>query len=807
MQGASRSIRREIRWSLVVAVVLGVVALAAGPPPRAAETAEGGAEMADAPPLDAGEARIDAGPAGMNIELHAQEEDLSTVLEMLSRQAEVNIVASSKVSGKVTADLYDVSVEEVLQAVSRANNLRWVREGEFIYIHTPEEMKEIRESEERLETRIFQLNYLTSEEARKLVAPAMSEKGTLAETSPSETGIPASSANVGGDNYSLPDTLVVRDFPENLEQVAAILKRMDRRPRQVLVEATVLQVTLNDETDLGVNFNALAGMDFRDLSTTVHPVTNPNSVPNADGTTVDTQTQTRFGHVFARGFASVGDGLNIGVMTNSVSIFLNALEEVKDTTILSNPKVLALNKQPAEVNVGDQIGYRGDVTSTETTEVSEAEFLDVGTVLRFRPFISDDGYVRLEVHPEVSQRGQETIDGVPSKRTTQVTCNAMIRDGHTLVIGGLFDETVDIDRSQIPGLGNLPGAGFLFRNKTDSTVRNEIIILLTPHIIDHEDANRLGEELRDDAKRRAIGMREGFHFFTRERLTVRYVQQADEAYRNYLRTGAGTDLNRAWWYTQLALNVAPGNLHALTLKDRILTAKNRGPRPPRSWTIWDKISEDIKPNYRADDRPQDSKATAEEGRRPKPEPIGARPLPEPVMEPPPEEAAPGMSRAEFSSPEEGAAEPAATAVAAEDAAPAPTVDADEGTLEMQQHDEDAVEPLHVRLGPAPLSEDVAKEAEAAVSEADDEQTDSVAEQPAPSPEETAEAPAEKSADQAAEGPVDGAADETPEQAAEEADPSQEEVEVGRAVEPTAPEADPGTIAAVEQTDEKQEESP
>ncbi len=689
MERSNRSTRRWTRWGLAAAAALAVTGLASGPPSRAAEPTDdvGAAGAEAAPPAADEETSVEAGPAGMNIELHAQEEDLGTVLEMLSRQAEVNIVASRNVSGKVTADLYNVTVEEVLQAVSRANDLRWVREGDFIYVHTPEEMKAIKESDERLQTQVFPLNYLTAEEARKLIAPALSEKGTVAETTPSETGIPTASANVGGDSYPLPDTIIVRDFPENLDQVGKILGRMDRRPRQVLVEATILAVTLNDETDLGVNFNALAGVDFRDLSSTVHPVTDPTNVPNAAGTTLDVQQQTRFGHIFGRGFASLGDGLNIGVMTNSVSVFINALEEVKDTTILSNPKVLAVNKQPAEVNVGDQIGYRGDVTSTETSEVSEAEFLDVGTVLRFRPYISDDGYVRLEVHPEVSQRGEETIDGVPSKRTTQVTCNVLIRDSHTLVIGGLFDETTSIDRGQIPGLGNVPGLGVLFRNKTDATTRNEIIILLTPHIIDHEEANRLGEELRDDAKRRLIGMREGFYFFTRDRLTVRYVQEADEHYRNYLRTRNSADLDRAWWHTQLALNVAPNNLHAIHLKDRILMAKNRGPRPQRSWTIWDKISADIKPYYLSDDRPQDERATAEEGRRPRPRPIGDRPAwerPGPVLAPPAPEGPP-QSRAK-TAPHAEAADEAAVAAAEDVEGPIPAEEV----------------PLHILLGPAPM---------------------------------------------------------------------------------------------------------
>jgi type IV pilus assembly protein PilQ len=540
------------------------------------------------------------------IELHTQDEDLATVLELLSRQYQLNIVASKSAKGKVTADLYGVTVEQVLDAICRTNELKWVREGAFVYIHTPAELEALRQAEDRLVTEVFHLNYLTAAEAKKLVAPALSKKGSTAETTASEVGIPAASASAGGDSYGLLDTIVVRDFPENLEQVRGVLKRMDRRPRQVLVEATILAATLNDKTNLGINFNTLAGVDFRDLSVTAHPAPNPTTVPGATTTTINVNNDPTYAHLFTRGFASLGDGLNIGIMTNNVSLFVNALEEVTDTVILSNPKVLTLNKQMAEVNVGDQIGYRGEVTATETSQTQEAEFLDVGTLLRFRPFISDEGYVRLEVHPEVSQRGEETIDGVPSKRTTQVTCNVMIKDGYTLVIGGLFDENAKIERDQVPGLGNVPILNYLFRKKNDSTVRNEIIILLTPHIIEEEqqEANALGEQMRDDAKRRCIGVREGFYAFSRERLTVGRLQDADKAFLQYERTRHQADLDRAWWYTRLALNASPNNLHALRLKDKILSAKDHEARPPRSWTIWDKIGEHIKPHYRTDPRPQ-----------------------------------------------------------------------------------------------------------------------------------------------------------------------------------------------------------
>ncbi len=524
------------------------------------------------------------------IELHVKDQDLSTVLELLARQHQLNIVASKKATGKVSADLYRASLEQILDAVCRANGLKWVREGDFIYIHTIEEIAEIEQDESRLKTEVFVLNYLTSEEAQKIVAPALSKKAVVSASTKSEVGIPTGGEDAGGNTLGARDTIVVKDFPDNLEAVRAILAKMDLRPRQVLVEATILAVTLDDSNDLGVDFNALAGVDFRDLSVTTHPVTDTTIVPNAATTTLTVNdNRTRWGQARTQGFATAGDGLNIGVITNNVSFFVHALETVTDTTVLSNPKVLALNKQRAEVIIGDRLPYI-TTTVTETTAVQSVEFLETGTQLVFRPFISDDGYIRMEIHPKVSSG--TIVNNLPREATTEVTCNVLVKGGHTIVIGGLFDETTSIGHTQIPGLGSIPGAGWLFRSRTESTVRREIIVLLTPHLIEEEEAYAMGEEALDDAHRRCFGMREGFAFYSRERLTAGYLQEADKFWRRYEETGSCLDRVCAWWNNQLALNVAPNDLKALRLKDKILGDKKG--TSPKSWTLWDSINTRLK---------------------------------------------------------------------------------------------------------------------------------------------------------------------------------------------------------------------
>src|SRR6185295_1507773 len=130
---------------------------------------------------------------------------------------------------------------------------------------------------------------------------------------------------------------------------------------------------------------------------------------------------------------------------------------------------LALNKQKGEVIVGNKDGYL-TTTVTESAQTQTVEFLDTGTRLVFRPFIGDDGYIRMEIHPEDSSGGLQGSSNLPFKITTEVTSNVLVKDNHPIVIGGLFREASNTGRWEIPGLGNLPLAGPLFRQQRDTTV-------------------------------------------------------------------------------------------------------------------------------------------------------------------------------------------------------------------------------------------------------------------------------------------------------------------------------------------------
>ena len=262
--------------------------------------------------------------------------------------------------------------------------------------------------------------------------------------------------------------------------------------------------------------------------------------------------------------SQVNGGLKLGVVSNNLAVFLSALESVTDTTVLANPKVLALNKQKGEVIVGRQDGYL-TTTVTENAQTQTVQFLETGTRLIFRPFIGDDGYIRMEIHPEDSSGGLQGSANLPFKSTTEVTSNVLVKDNHTIVIGGLFRESSTSARGQIPILGNLPLAGPLFRQQRDQTVRQEIIILITPHIIKDDDAySRTSEGERTEMEKLRVGVRKGMQPWGRERMAeVSYEWARDEMDK------PNPDRCKALWHLDCALNLNPKFLEAIDLKEQI----------------------------------------------------------------------------------------------------------------------------------------------------------------------------------------------------------------------------------------------
>jgi type IV pilus assembly protein PilQ len=462
------------------------------------------------------------------------------------------------VRGTVTASLYSVSFEEALTAILASNGCTWREQGNFIYVYTAAEVAEMESSSRGLLSRLFRLHYVRAADVQSMIQPLLSAEGQISVSPQAEAGISSDPESAGGDSLSIEDCVLVRDYPEHMEEIARLIAELDVRPRQVLIEATILQAVIEEDNALGIDFDLVGGVDFQNISATSNPaLTNlvRGELPQAELDNTTLGAQTDFRSIVPEG------GFTFGIIKNNVSLFIRALEQVTDTTVLANPKVLALNKQRGEVIVGRRDGYL-TTTVTETAAVQNIEFLETGTQLVFRPFIGDDGYIRMEIHPEDSTGGL-TASNLPEEQTTEVTTNIVIRDGHTILIGGLFREQSRSSRRQVPLIGNIPGAGALFRNTRDETSREEVIILLTVHLV-KDDEPLLAESAKamQDVERYRVGMREGVQWLGRERLAQAHYQWAIQ----HLEKG---NVSQALWDLDLALNNNPKFLAAMKMREEL----------------------------------------------------------------------------------------------------------------------------------------------------------------------------------------------------------------------------------------------
>ncbi len=513
------------------------------------------------------------------VELHVVDVPLSTALRMLSTESRRNIIASSGVQGTVTADLFDVSFFEALESILTPNNCGFVQRGNFIHVYTLKEIADRQAIAEgtRLTARLIHLNYISTQDVEPMIKPLLSPEGKIASmpesskasSSGSEGG--GSSGGGGGEGSSQlgpgnlltrPDCLMVCDYPERLEAIEKLLRDLDVRPQQVLIEATILRASLGENNSLGVDFNVLGGVNFQEMSAVSPGVTDLTlgDLPADQYAGHSWTTRTDFNDMMPPG------GFTFGIIHNDVGAFVRALEAVTDATVLANPKVLTLNKQEGHVIVGRRDGYI-TTTITETVATQNVEFLETGTRLFFRPFIANDGFVRMEIHPEDSSGGLNE-QNLPFKRTTEVTTNIMVRDGHTVLIGGLFREAINANKTQVPYAGNIPVVGTLLGMKTDTTEREEVIILLTVHVVQDDVYAETSAALTEDVDRVRIGSRKGVQGYGRNRL-------AQAHYRWAMEHEAAGRPDRALWDARLSLHLDPTNMQALKLKEALLGRRDQ----------------------------------------------------------------------------------------------------------------------------------------------------------------------------------------------------------------------------------------
>ncbi|MFI4915837.1 MAG: hypothetical protein ACIAS6_04935 [Phycisphaerales bacterium JB060] len=523
-----------------------------------------------------GEVKVDE---HLIVDLHVVDEDLADVLQLLSIQSQRNIVASRNVAANVTATLYGVTFYEALDAILHVNGFGYVEEGNFIYVYTAEEIKTLIESSRERTTAVIPLDYINSSDAAEFAQALLSENGQIkapGKTSPFQ--IPEN-APVGADDLATESFIVVVDFEENVDAIRDLLVQIDTKPSQVLVEATILQAALTENNAFGVDFSIIGNMNFGDfLGGPLNAVNNlidgqgqdvggsPTALPSSNNGSANATTSSV-------GRTSGPASLKVGYVDGDFAAFLRVLDEVTDTTIIARPKVLTLNRQPARVLVGERVGYLS-TTTTQTGTTQTVEFLDTGTQLYFRPFVSRDGLIRMELKPQVSEaviRDATDSGGaavtIPDETTNELTANVMVRDGQTIVLGGLFRERTQYVRRQVPWIADLPIIGAPFRGREDATDRAEIIFMITPTIVNDQIMSEHAERAKSLIDSAVAGTREGLLPFSRDKQSARLLVEAQQH-------AADGKTKKALYCVRRSLSLNPNQPQARLLLER-LTSKTQ----------------------------------------------------------------------------------------------------------------------------------------------------------------------------------------------------------------------------------------
>jgi type IV pilus assembly protein PilQ len=417
------------------------------------------------------------------ITINFKEQELTSILELFATQYNLNLVYTSDVTGDVTLNLYQVPVPTALLQVLASNGFSFLVQDEFIRVVFAEDvLAPTIISGSVFTPEVIYLDHVKASDVSPILTPLLAGNEQLIAGPASEAGIQVTD-DLGGNDQGTQELIVLYASDETLARVHALLDEVDVPPLQVLVEATILAVSLSEENKLGVDLNLLSGIDFQALSGT----SNVTDGVDLGSASVGQNSWLLGGRT--SGFTDANNnGLHFGILRNQLGVFVEALETVGNTTVLSNPQVLAINRQLAEVLVGKRLPYITTSVS-QTSSVQSVRFLEVGTSLVFRPFISGDGYVRMEILPKNST-GVINGQGLPEETTTQVTANVLVRSGHTVVIGGLMETRESTLTEQVPLLGTIPFIGALFRSESQVENKTEIIVLLTPHIIGEGELER-----------------------------------------------------------------------------------------------------------------------------------------------------------------------------------------------------------------------------------------------------------------------------------------------------------------------------
>ena len=466
------------------------------------------------------------------VSVHAQNVKISTILQELSVRSRKNIILAAGTDRVVSMTFYTVPFYKALKTMLDVNGLAFVENNNFVEVFTKETLSTRILGKNGMQTRVFRLNYLRPKDALIAAQELLSSDGKAKiidddQDIPDDDNSGDQTDRINKDpvykpnkqRFAINSALVVYDYKENIAKIEELLDTLDIRPKQILLEATILEVTLVDDNQFGIDFSMLSNVNLT------------NYFGFANG-----KPENFGGGNFSGGLVAK-NSFKGGIAVGDVAMLIHALDQITDVSVLSRPKVLSLDRQRARVLVGKNVGYL-ETSYSQDQIVQSVKFIQSGISLDVRPYIVEDGKVRLVLAPRISDvTFNELLDAknntqkVPTESVQTVAADIVVPAGATAVIGGLFQEATSTNRTQIPGYGDIPVLGAVGRTQTDKVTRRELIFLIKPIVLSDDKMESLGERELCSSKEMLAGVRNGLLPWSR----LKQCRQLNlRAYRNIL---------------------------------------------------------------------------------------------------------------------------------------------------------------------------------------------------------------------------------------------------------------------------------
>ncbi|WP_439860690.1 type IV pilus secretin PilQ [Pseudomonas sp. MBLB4136] len=416
--------------------------------------------------------------SGEKLSLNFQDIDVRSVLQLIADFTDLNLVASDTVEGNITLRLQNVPWDQALDLVLKTKGLDKRQVGNVLLVAPADEIaaRERQELEAQkqiaelapLRRELIQVNYAKAADMAKLFQSVTSADGASDER-----------GSITVDDRT--NSIIAYQTQDRLDELRRIVAQLDVAVRQVMIEARIVEANVDYDKSLGVRWG---GASLGDNNWNVFGRGQRLSLEEAeDGpSTIKVPFNAPFVDI---GASNATSGIGIGFITNNtvLDLELSAMEKTGNGEIVSQPKVVTSDKETAKILKGSEVPYQ-EASSSGATSTS---FKEAALALEVTPQITPDNRIIIEVKVTKDEPDfANALNGVPPIKKNEVNAKVLVSDGETIVIGGVFSNTQTKSVDKVPLLGDLPFLGRLFRRDTVTDQKSELLIFLTPRILNNQ---------------------------------------------------------------------------------------------------------------------------------------------------------------------------------------------------------------------------------------------------------------------------------------------------------------------------------